>query len=389
MRGMRITLLPSLLLSLAGAAPAAAKHVEVLFLGNSYTASNQLPLMVEGLATSAGHTILRAQNTPGGTTLGAPQGGQEHVHNPTSLALIASRAWDHVVLQEQSYLPTIDHSKTTWMVPAATTLDGLIHQGAPESRTTLFLTWGRRDGGQFCDGAHCSPLFPDYFAMQDALDAAYFGVAAPLGADVAPVGVAWRRARTLAPTLDLYAADGSHPNVRGSYLAACVFYAVLYEVSPVLNPFTAGVPAAEALFLQQCAAEAVFGPTCGSSPYSGAGLPGSNVLALDLIGSPSIGTTVTLRTTGLAPSAVVVWHLLATDDAALPFAGGTLLVDPATLVIPPFTIAAVPPSLLVPLPIPADPALTGVTTYWQTAAPDANQPEGLALSNGLRLTVCP
>jgi hypothetical protein len=51
---------------------------------------------------------------------------------------------------------------------------------------------------------------------------------------------------------------------------------------------------------QTCAAEAVFTPTCGAAPYSGAGLQGANVLTMLPLGTPDLGGTVTLQTTGLA-----------------------------------------------------------------------------------------
>jgi hypothetical protein len=44
---------------------------------------------------------------------------------------------------------------------------------------------------------------------------------------VARVGVAWYHAGVAAPELRLHAADGSHPSVAGSYLAASVIHAGL------------------------------------------------------------------------------------------------------------------------------------------------------------------
>jgi hypothetical protein len=38
------------------------------------------------------------------------------------------------------------------------------------------------------------------------------------------------------PSLSLYHEDGSHPAPAGSYLAACVFYAVLLDKSPIGLP---------------------------------------------------------------------------------------------------------------------------------------------------------
>jgi len=51
----------------------------------------------------------------------------------------------------------------------------------------------------------------------------------------------------------LYNADESHPALEGSYLAACVFYEVLFRKSVVGNTYTAGLTATNVAFLQQVA----------------------------------------------------------------------------------------------------------------------------------------
>ena len=68
------------------------------------------------------------------------------------------------------------------------------------------------------------------------LDGAYFDIAKELNAVVAPVGMAWKMALAAHPALVLYEPDESHPNPTGSYLAACVFYATLFDKSPLGLP---------------------------------------------------------------------------------------------------------------------------------------------------------
>jgi hypothetical protein len=46
-------------------------------------------------------------------------------------------------------------------------------------------------------------------------------------------------------------------NRAGSYLAACTFYGVLFEKTPVGNPYTAGLGREEVRVLQQAAATAL------------------------------------------------------------------------------------------------------------------------------------
>ena len=150
-------------------------------------------------------------------------------------------------------MPTITLTKDQFTKPAAQSLAAAIQANDPSTETVLFQTWGRKNGGQFCWGGSCSPIFADFFAMQDSLTSGYAEVEALVGASVAPVGEAWRTSKLADPTLDLHEPDESHPSVAGSYLAACVFYATFTGQSPVGLPYDAGLAPATAAFLQQAA----------------------------------------------------------------------------------------------------------------------------------------
>ena len=76
--------------------------LRVLFLGNSYTASNNLPSLCQQFAEAEGNVLITDSNTPGGQTL------ISHSTNSTSLQKISQGNWDYVVLQDQSQVPTID-----------------------------------------------------------------------------------------------------------------------------------------------------------------------------------------------------------------------------------------------------------------------------------------
>ena len=69
---------------------------KVLFLGNSYTSCNNLPLMVSEMAVSIGDELIYNSNTPGGYTMMA------HSTDSTTLNLINANNWDYIVLQAQS-----------------------------------------------------------------------------------------------------------------------------------------------------------------------------------------------------------------------------------------------------------------------------------------------
>jgi PKD repeat protein len=229
-----------------------AQIKNVLFLGNSYTGVNNLPQLVKDVALSFGDTIYSDQNTPGGYTYNL------HTTNATSLAKIQAQNWDYVILQEQSQIPSLPQSITgsDYSVPHSVTLNNLIKANNPCTETVFYMTWGRENG----DASFCAQYAPvcTYSGMQQELRNTYMFMADSNQATVSPVGVAWKTVRDSFPSIQLYTGDGSHPNIFGSYLAACVFYATLYQKSPIGSTFIpAGINTTDALNLQTVASYTV------------------------------------------------------------------------------------------------------------------------------------
>lgn len=225
--------------------------LKVLFLGNSHTYFNDLPQLFANLSESGGHPVIFDSNTPGGHTL------EQHSNNATSLNKIRLGIWDYVVLQENSQYPVINYLRYNSMYPAARELDSLITFF--NGTTTIFMNWGWRYGGQAEVDGHQSPVFEDYFHMQDSMTSACTEIAIELSAVLAPAGEAWRTAVTWDPALVLWNPDNYHPALNGSYLTACVFYATLYDESPVGLEYSGGLSDDEAFFLQQAAWETLTG----------------------------------------------------------------------------------------------------------------------------------
>jgi hypothetical protein len=67
----------------------------------------------------------------------------------------------------------------------------------------------------------------------------------------------WAQVRRDHPEVDLWQADGIHPSVSGTYLAACVLYASIFRQSPTGSTYPAGLSAATAAVLRQSAAALV------------------------------------------------------------------------------------------------------------------------------------
>jgi hypothetical protein len=214
----------------------------VLFLGNSYTFVNDLPNTFASLARSGGYKVEVDMSAQGGWTLA------NHLQSPESLDAIQSKAWDFVVLQEQSQIPAVELSRTQAMYPAARELVRRIRQQG--ASPVFFITWAHR-GGFPENGMN------DYASMQAQINAGYSAIAQELGARIAPVGSAWQTAVDGHPELELWQADGIHPTEQGTYLAACVFYAAIFHESPRGLRYRAGLPKATAETLQTLASQAV------------------------------------------------------------------------------------------------------------------------------------
>lgn len=224
----------------------AQNTTNVLFLGNSYTNNNNLPNLTKDLALSLGDTMYVEKNTPGGHTYNG------HSTNSTSLNKIAQGNWDYVVLQEQSQIPSFPPSQVaTDCYPYAEILVDSILSASPCAVPLFFMTWGRENGDQ----SNCQFYAPlcTYNGMQNRLRNSYIELAVNNESEVSPVGAAWQYVRDNHPTIDLYISDGSHPSIRGSYLAACVHYASIYKKSPVGATYISSLNSADALILQQAA----------------------------------------------------------------------------------------------------------------------------------------
>lgn len=191
--------------------------MRVLFIGNSYTYVNDLPMVIADLAAAA-HETRRFEPEVvlvGGATL------EGHIVGHDALPAIARGRWDDIVLQEQSTRPITDPEK---MLRDVKTLADAAKK--VNAKLVLYETWARE----------AAP------ATQDSLTHVYRRAASDVGATIAPVGEVWSAFRAQegkapagAHSL-LFRDDGSHPSPIGTYVAATVMYETLYDKTPVGLP---------------------------------------------------------------------------------------------------------------------------------------------------------
>ena len=172
-----------------------ASPPRVLFIGNSLTASNNLPQLVEAMSESVGSPLHCESIAFGGFSL------EDHWNEESAKRAIARGGWSTVVLQQgPSALP----ESRVLLVEYTRRFDAEIRRAG--AGTALYMVWPTADRRS------------DF----DAVKASYEAAAKGVGGLFLPAGEAWRRAWQLDGRLALYSPDGLHPTVAGSYLAALV-----------------------------------------------------------------------------------------------------------------------------------------------------------------------
>ena len=220
--------------------------VEALFLGNSYTAVNDLPQLIAQLANASNDVLLYQSNCPGGATFNT------HCTNGTSISQITSQKWDVVILQAQSQEPAVPPAQVAQQtLPYALILDSIIHQNDSCTKTIFYETWGRKYG----DASNCPfcPPICTYSGMQDRLKASYKLFADTCQALLAPAGEAWRQSiasnKSARSILTSSIINNSNERIREilrRFIEKCLFNVVLFSdfiATPICGVLKSGINA--------------------------------------------------------------------------------------------------------------------------------------------------
>ena len=180
--------------AVAGPLTAESATLRILLIGNSLTAANNLPAIVEALGRAKdGQTVEATAVTANNFSL------EDHWNQGNARAAIAKGGWSVVVLQQgPSALPE-----------SRVLLRDYVRRFAAEARkngarTALYMVWPAKARTR------------DF----DDVSESYTLAARDVDGILLPAGDAWREAWRRDPSLALYADDGFHPSPLGSYLAA-------------------------------------------------------------------------------------------------------------------------------------------------------------------------
>lgn len=194
--------------------------IKLLFIGNSYTQMNEMPSLLQKMVSRSGKNSIIERSTESGASF------KDHSERADMYDAIKSRKWDYIILQgysrELSYTPGYIDTET---VPYLNKIMDSIHASNACTTVLFFMTWGYENG--FLDREEVNT----YEKMADSIKRGYRYVGSLYNAPVVPVGMVWKSAKQK-KGVGLYASDGAHPNIKGSYLAACTFYHVLFNELP-------------------------------------------------------------------------------------------------------------------------------------------------------------
>lgn len=248
---MKKIFITSLILGM-GVLSNAQQTKNVLFIGNSYTAYNNLPNLVDLVAQSVGDDLVYTAHTPGGNTL------MNHAQNNQLAQTITTEDWDYVTIQGQSQEPSFPTGQfTTETLPYANQLVDAIKDNYACTEPVFYMTWGRENG----DAGNCqfAPWLCTYEGMDDSLRARYEYMAEVNESLVSPVGAVWRELRDNGIPFNLYVSDGSHPSIYGSYAAALSFYTIFFQNDPTLTTYVpAGISASDATTIKNATKSIVY-----------------------------------------------------------------------------------------------------------------------------------
>lgn len=171
------------------------------------------------MAIKAGKNVKVQKSTLSGASF------RKHSLRTDMFTTINSQQWDYIILQgfsrEFSHLPEYMDTAT---VPFVKQIMDSIYAKNPCTNVLLFMTWGYDEGYQEREEVN------SYEKMADSIERGYQYVGNLFEIPVVPVGMVWKKVKLMS-NIDLYAKDGAHPSINGSYLIASTFFSAIFDES--------------------------------------------------------------------------------------------------------------------------------------------------------------
>lgn len=198
--------------------------MNILFIGNSYTYYNDLPLIFASLANDNGRNVKTSSVTLGGAMLYQFVDEKEELAQQLEV-LTQKNKFEVCILQEQSILPIVNYLLFEEGVKKLIDkLDPIV------DKFVLYETWGRKEGSDTL--AQFAHYGWNNESMTRLLSDSYERTAKNVQAEVSHVGQNFYKSCKKKPEIDLYNADLTHPSYKGSCLAALTLYKTIFGTFP-------------------------------------------------------------------------------------------------------------------------------------------------------------
>lgn len=214
---IQLLLFTTFTVGLSSASNAQSTPLKVLFIGNSITYFNDMPLLFESMAEDQGHPVEVSMYAPGGT------GFVNHYVDPNVHTLLSSTVWDIVVLQPGS------GESAGASYPVATTIQrgniilDSIYAHSPCAKVYLY---------QIPYGVVSASDYTNYFTVQDLIINNLHQMADALEVQLIPAGASARAYYGTYENIYLHNTyNDIHPSLAGSFLTAATAYSSIFQDS--------------------------------------------------------------------------------------------------------------------------------------------------------------
>ncbi|RKX76012.1 MAG: hypothetical protein DRP87_13135 [Spirochaetes bacterium] len=170
----------------------------ILFIGNSLTFYNFLPLTLRGIIKH----IYPCSKFDVGLQVKRYADFKEHWENPDTEKALNSSKWTHVVLQDHSQGPIF--TKENFYLFGYRLIEAVRNVGA---EPVLFMTWAHYGKSE----------------MMEEVRSIYRDLAHITGASLCPVGEVWYKAKDILDDSEFFKTDGVHPSPLGTLFTAFIF----------------------------------------------------------------------------------------------------------------------------------------------------------------------
>lgn len=231
----------------------ASDTTKVLFIGNSFTAVEDVPGLVKKLAEQAGMPMQVWMHAPGGVSVGdVSQGQMAHMNNPQVFDLIRENELDFVVLQDNQgrFVNTngFPNPAQSRVVDGHMKIRDSMRHHHSCARMIFFAGWALKNcWPDIGNGDQCMKnIYKNYCLLNNTAEEI-----------ISPIGIAWMRAKQQLPAIDLWSPDEAHQSAAGGYLTAAVIFTSIYRMNTENVAFAAQLDTAAARTLRRIAYQSV------------------------------------------------------------------------------------------------------------------------------------